>query len=69
MSADAGILGRGEKFTDRLDAERGTFVERVGDWGGYHLITPFCQIKTRSRSLNNNVMIVEKNTAMMTSAP
>src|SRR5213075_688952 len=32
---------------------------------GYHLITPFCQTKTRSRILKSRVMIVEKNAAMM----
>ena len=35
---------------------------------GYHLIIPFCQTSTRSRTLNSTVMIVEKNAAMMTSA-
>ena len=34
----------------------------------YHLIIPFCQTSTRSRTLNSSVMMVEKNAAMMTSA-
>src|SRR4029077_19233437 len=35
---------------------------------GYHLITPFCQTSTRSRTLKSNVMIVEKKAAIITSA-
>src|SRR5438093_5606212 len=34
----------------------------------YHLITPFCQTRTRSRILNSTVMMVEKKAAIMISA-
>src|SRR5207302_8821767 len=53
-----------ETLADFVKAERRGFT--FGD--GYHLITPFCQTSTRSRTLNNMVMIVEKNAAMMMSA-
>ena len=36
--------------------------------GAHHLMTPFCQTNTRSRSLKSIVMIVEKKAAMMISA-
>lgn len=52
------IAGRRKTLTDFTQPERGC----------YHLIIPFCQTSTRSRSLKSKVMMVEKNAAMMTSA-
>ena len=52
------IVGRGKTLTD--------FTQPEGRC--YHLIIPFCQTSTRSRSLKSKVMMVEKNAAMMTSA-
>ena len=49
-------------------AQRGAFGDDCGRGRGYHLIIPFCQTSTRSRTLKSSVMIVEKNAAMMTSA-
>src|SRR5437868_14262098 len=53
-----------ETLADFVKAERRGVT--FGD--GYHLITPFCQTGTRSRTLNNMVMIVEKKAAIMTRA-
>src|SRR5437762_14185057 len=58
------IIRRRETLADFVKAERRGFT--FGD--GYHLITPFCQTSTRSRTLNNTVIIVEKKAAMMISA-
>ena len=38
----------------------------IGD--GYHLMTPFCQTSTRSRTLKSTVMMLEKNPAIITRA-
>src|SRR5213082_3092890 len=53
-----------ETFPDVANHQRGRFNFSRR----YHLITPFCQTRTRSRTLNRTVMIVEKNAAMMMSA-
>ncbi len=58
------IVGRGKAFAEPADAKRRGF----GRANGYHLITPFCQTSTRSRTLNKGVMIVEKKAAIMMSA-
>src|SRR5262249_61632758 len=55
-------------FAHAPDTQRRSFDRsRLGD--GYHLITPFCQTSTRSRSLNSPVMMLEKNPAIITRAP
>src|SRR5207249_12315211 len=54
----------GKTFADLADSKRGRF--RGGN--GYHLIIPFCQTRTRSRTLKSTVMMVEKKAAMMMSA-
>src|SRR5207237_2346444 len=59
-----GIVGRRKTFSDVAKYERGSFNF---SWR-YHLITPFCQTRARSRILNSKVMIVEKNAAMIMSA-
>src|SRR5581483_1360710 len=58
------IIGRGETFGDPAQRERRGF----GLSERYHLITPFCQTSTRSRTLKSNVIMLEKNAAMMMSA-
>ena len=60
----SGSSGRGKALADLADPQRRAF--RGGN--GYHLITPFCQTRTRSRTLKSTVMIVEKNAAMTISA-
>src|ERR1043166_1360005 len=50
------------------DSECATFVCEIRFGHDYHLMIPFCQTSTRSRTLNKTVMMVEKNAAMMTSA-
>ena len=52
-----------EAFGNPLNTQGGAFRPRR-----YHLITPFCQTRTRSRTLKSSVMMVEKNTAMITNA-
>src|SRR5204863_6019772 len=47
------------------DPKRGRFR---GGGNGYHLIIPFCQTRTRSRTLKSTVMMVEKKAAIMMSA-
>src|SRR5439155_19776183 len=68
VRAPGGVLWRGEMFAHFLDAQRGAFGERARCGKDYHLMTPFCQTRTRSRTLNSTVMIVEKNAAMITRA-
>src|SRR4029077_18857049 len=51
----------GETLAHFDDVQRGRFQNR----GRYHLMTPFCQTSTWSRTLKSTVMIVEKNAAMM----
>ena len=61
------IVRNGKAFADV--AERGaTSLRWFHRRRRYHLIIPFCQTSTRSRTLKSTVMIVEKNAAMMTSA-
>ena len=56
------ITTQGITFTD-------TVARGDGIGGrGYHLIVPFCQTSTRSRTRKSTVMIVEKNAAMMIKA-
>src|SRR6185503_19399797 len=62
-----GIIRGREVFAHFHDAKRRTFDETALG-GRHHLMIPFCHTSTRSRSFKSNVMIVEKNTAMMTSA-
>ena len=60
---------RGEMLGDVPHPQRRGFAsDRIRD-DGYHLMTPFCQTSTRSRTLKSTVMIVEKNAAMITKAP
>src|SRR5438552_2621365 len=66
--ADSVVAGGRKILADALDTERGAFGGGIAGGGGYHLMTPFCQTSTRSRSLNRTVMIVEKKAAMMTRA-
>src|SRR5262249_40309313 len=56
-----------EAFADVADQQLRAFVDGVGR-GAHHLIIPFCQTRTRSRSRKSSVMMEEKKMAMMTSA-
>src|ERR1043166_3630013 len=65
--AHFGIVRRRKIFCDLAHAQRRAF-RRNSLQRAYHLIMPFCQTRTRSRTLNSTVMIVEKNAAMMINA-
>ena len=67
MRVVARSLG-GENFGHVFHPQRGAFRCNPMDGAGYHLMTPFCQTSTRSRTLKRAVMMVEKKAAMMTSA-
>jgi len=55
--------------TKNVAADRNVRAPTTGVmWLVYHLMTPFCQPRTRSRTLKRMVMMVEKNAAMMTRA-
>ena len=62
------VRSSGEIFLHVLDRQGRAFCCHPFDGCGYHLMTPFCQTSTRSRTLKRAVMMVEKNAAMMTSA-
>ena len=64
----ARVLRQRERFCDIAEVERLAFGMNAGA-RGYHLIIPFCHARTRSRTLNKAVMMVEKNAAMIISAP
>ena len=58
-----------EFLRDVPDSDRGCFVPAASSIITYHLITPFCQTRTRSRTLKSSVMMVEKKAAITTKAP
>ena len=60
--ANGRIIRRGKILADVQKPERRAFIY------AYHLIIPFCQTSTRSRSLKRSVMMVEKKAAMMNRA-
>ncbi len=62
-------VSRGEMLAHMSHAQRRGFASDRIRGDGYHLMTPFCQTSTRSRTLKSTVMIVEKNAAMITKAP
>src|SRR5438128_1883969 len=68
QSAHRCAVNRSKVFARAPDAQRRSF-DRSGLGEGYHLITPFCQTSTRSRTLKRTVMIVEKKAAMIIRAP
>src|SRR3989442_5535147 len=68
QDADRGVVGRRKILADPEDTERGAFGCRIVRGRCYHLMVPFCQTSTRSRSLKSKVMMVEKKAAMMIKA-
>ena len=62
------IVRRRKILCDIQHAQRAAFRRWISRAHAYHLMIPFCQTSTRSRTLNSSVMIVEKNAAMITSA-
>src|SRR5262249_24865336 len=75
---DGKIRGAQGHIANRGVSQRGETLRRADDTKGralfqtlilrHHLIIPFCQPSTRSRTLNRIVMMVEKNAAIMMSA-
>src|ERR1700730_5335305 len=59
---------RGKIFLHVLNRQGRAFGCHPADSCSYHFMTPFCQTRTRSRSLKRAVMMVEKNAAIITSA-
>src|SRR6185436_11168682 len=58
-SANFHAIRRGKIFSHVHDAKRRAFGRNDCRNLGYHLITPFCQTSTRSRTVNNAVMMIK----------